>query len=116
MLAIVLLGLFAFTVTFWLIMPPSRELMLKLGTLIDMTRRADSALFAAIVEPTNPFVGRAFKHNRIKGVLRVDLSQFGEIPQRLQREARRLDQKAHRGMLPALVYLAGLGVWYAIGS
>jgi hypothetical protein len=116
MVVIVLLGLLAFYATSALMMPPSRDLMLKLGTLVDMTRRANPELFGRVIEPTNPFVGKSFRHNRIKGVLRADLSQFGEISQRLQFEARRLDRKVHLGLLPALAYLLGLGLWYALRS
>jgi hypothetical protein len=113
---ILLLGLLAFGIAGAMTLPPSRELTLKLGTLVDMTRRANPQLFRSLIEPTNPFVGRAFKHNRIKGMLRADLSQFGEIPQRLQREARKLDKRAHIGALPAIAYLIGLGLWFALRS
>jgi hypothetical protein len=88
--------------------------MLKLGTLVDWTRRTNPELFREKIEPINPFVGKSFKHNRIGKVLKVDLSEFGEISQRLQREAKALDRRAHVAMVPALVYLVGLGVWFAV--
>jgi hypothetical protein len=111
---ILLLGLLAFGLAGAMTLPPSRELTIKLGTLVDMTRRADPELFRATIEPTNPFVGRSFKHSRIKGMLHADLSRFGDISQRLQREARRLDKRAHLGALPVVAYLVGLGLWFAL--
>ena len=116
MSVIISLGVVVVMVTSALTMPPSRELMLKLGTLVDMARRANPELFRAQIEPINPFVGRAFKHHRVTGLLRADFSQFGEISQRLQREARRLDRKVHRGLIPGLVYLVAVGVWYVLRS
>jgi hypothetical protein len=107
-------GVLAFCLSGALGMPVSRDLMLKLGTLVDMTRRANPELFQQRIEPISPFVGKKFRHNRIGPMLKADLAQFGEIPQRLQREAKALDRRAHVAMLPALVYLAGLGVWFAI--
>lgn len=109
-----LFGVIAFGWSGALGMPVSRDLMLKLGTLVDMTRRANPELFEQRIAPINPFVGKKFKHNRISPMLKADLAQFGEIPQRLQREAKALDRKAHVAMLPALAYLVGLGVWFAI--
>lgn len=106
------LGVIAFALGGALSLPPSRELVIKLGTLVDMARRADGQRFAAQLEPVNPFVGTAFKHDRIKGILRADLSGFGEVCERLQREARQLDRRAHLGAIPVLAYLLGLGVWY----
>jgi hypothetical protein len=114
MSVIILVGILAFWLSAALIMPPSRDLMLKLGTLVDMARRADPELFRTNIAPLSPFVGRAFKHSRIKGMLKADLSKFGEICLRLQREARRLDARAHKGMLPGIAYLVGLGLWFAL--
>lgn len=109
-----LFGVVAFTISGMLGMPVSRELMLKLGTLVDWTRRTNPELFREKLEPISPFIGNQFKHSRISKMLKADLSQFGEICQRLQREAKALDRKAHVAMLPALVYLLGLGVWFAV--
>jgi hypothetical protein len=95
-------------------MPVSRELMLKLGTLVDWARRTNPELFRSQIEPISPFVGKQFKHSRLSKLLKADLSQFGEICQRLQREAKTLDKRAHVAMLPALAYLLGLGVWFAV--
>jgi hypothetical protein len=116
MVLIVGLGILALMISSSIGMPASRELMIKLGTLIDMTRRANPELFATRVEPVNPFVGKKFLHKRIKGMLRVDLREFGELCQRLQRDARKLDGRAHVGLVPLAVYLAGLGLWYALKS
>jgi hypothetical protein len=113
---IVAFGVMAFALGGALSLPPSRELVLKLGTLVDMARRANPALFATQLEAANPFVGTAFKHNRIKGILRADMSGFGEVCERLQREARRLDRRAHLGAVPVLAYLIGLAVWYGLRS
>jgi hypothetical protein len=64
--------------------------------------------------PISPFVGKQFKHSRLKGILRADLSAFGQICVRLQLEARRLDVKAHVGLIPIAVYFTGLGLWFAL--
>jgi hypothetical protein len=111
---IVAVGVIAFALGGALSLPPSRELVLKLGTLVDMARRANPERFAAQLEPVNPFVGMAFKHNRIKGILRADMAGFGEVCERLQREARALDRRAHYGAIPVLAYLVGLAVWYGL--
>lgn len=110
----VALFLLALVIGGLLTLPPSRELVLKLGTLVDMARRADPERFRTQLEAISPFVGSEFKHSRIKPILRADLSAFGPICQRLQIEARALDRRAHYGAIPVLVYLAGLGVWYAV--
>jgi hypothetical protein len=110
----VVLGVLAFAAGGALSLPPSRDLVIKLGTLIDWARRTDAERFRTQLEPVNPFVGNAFKHNRIKHILRADLSAFGEICQRLQREARALDRRAHYGAIPVVAYLIGLGIWYAV--
>jgi len=113
---IVAVGVIAFALGGVLSLPPSRELVLKLGTLVDMARRANPERFAAQLEALNPFVGASFKHNRIKGILRADLSGFGEVCERLQREARSLDRRAHLGAIPVLAYLVGLALWYGLRS
>jgi hypothetical protein len=59
-------------------------------------------------------VGKKFKHHRVGKMIKVDLSPFGEIPLRLQRELKALDRRAHVAMLPAVAYLVGLGVWFAV--
>ena len=89
--------------------------MIKLGTLLDWARRENPAAYAARLAPLTPFVGKGgktFKHSRLKGILRADLAEFGEVCQRLQREARKLDVKAHYGLIPIGVYLTGLAVWF----
>lgn len=111
---VTLFGVFAFGLSGALGMPVSRELMLKLGTLVDMARRSNPELFRTQIEPINPFVGNKFKHHRLGKMLKTDLSRFGVICQRLQREAKALDRRAHVAMLPVVAYLLGLGVWFAI--
>lgn len=107
------LGAVALVLAWMLGAPPSRELMIKLGTLLEWAQRTNPELYAARIAPISPFVGKAFKHSKLKGILRADLSEFGEICQRLQREAKKLDVKAHFGLIPIAVYLIGLGAWYA---
>jgi hypothetical protein len=112
---LVVLGLVAFSATWALTLPASRSLVIKLGTLVDMARRANPELFRTQLEQANPFVGAKFRHGRVTAMLRADMSQFGEICQRLQREAKQLDRRAHLGMLPAGAYLVGLGLWFVLG-
>lgn len=105
------LGVVAFVLAGALGIPPSRDLVVKLGTLVDMARRADPERFRAQLEPLNPFVNGKFVHKKITGMLRADLSAFGELCQRLQRDARALDRRAHLGLLPIALYLVGIGAW-----
>src|SRR5262249_52041861 len=114
MLIPIALGLFACWLSFMLIMPVSRELLIKLGTLVDMCRRANPERFVTALAPHNPFVGGKFIHRRITRVLKADLADFGELCQRLQREARKLDRRAHIGLWPIAVYALGLGTWLAL--
>lgn len=92
-------------------LPPSRELMIKLATLLEWAQRQDPQRYAAELKPISPFVGKTFKHSRLKGILRADLSAYGETCQRLQREARRLDFKAHFGLIPLAMYAVGWLLW-----
>ena len=108
------LGLVASWIAMALTMPASRELMIKLGTLVSWTQRTNPELYRQKIEPINPFVGKTFKHNRITGMLRADLTPFGAICQQLQTEARKLDRRAHIGMLPIVVYLVGAGLWWLL--
>ena len=108
----IVLGVIAAAWSTMLGAPPSRELMIKLGTLLDWARRENPAFYAARLAPLSPFVGKTFKHNRLKGILRADLSELSEVCQRLQREARKLDVRAHYGLIPIGVYLTGLAVWF----
>jgi len=109
---LVVLGVIAAGWSTMLGAPPSRELMIKLGTLLDWARRQNPSLYASRLAPLSPFVGKTFKHNKLKGILRADLSEFGEVCQRLQRDARKLDVRAHYGLIPIGVYLTGLAVWF----
>jgi hypothetical protein len=114
MLVLGMLGVVAGALSFAMIVPPSRELVIKLGTLMDMAERADGERFRASVAPITPFVDGRFEHKRLTRVLKADLSAFGELCQRLQREARTLDRRAHVGMLPFGVYLLGAALWLAL--
>ena len=107
------LGVLAWLVSSALWVPPSRELVIKLGTLLDMARRANPELYASRLAPITPFVSpTVFKMGKIAKVLRADMSEFGEICQRLQRESKKLDRRAHVAMLPMLLYFIGVGVWW----
>jgi hypothetical protein len=111
-LPLFLVGLVVGTLTTFWILPVSREIVLKLGALIDMAKRSNPELFAQRLEPVNPFVGQKFKHPRMGRVLKADLSEFGELCVRLQREVKKLDLKVHLRMLPAGLYGLGTGIWY----
>lgn len=109
---LIVVGGAAFTATYLLGAPVSRDLTVKLGTLNDWTRRTNPELWRERIEPITPFVGKQFKHSRITKLLKADLSQFGETCQRIQRECKALDRRAHFAMIPSVVYLLGVGIWY----
>ena len=110
---IVALGVLSWMVASALWIPPSRELVIKLGTLLDWARRQNPELYAQRLAPITPFVSTTeFKMKKINGVLRADMSEFGEICQRLQREAKKLDRKAHLALWPMALYAVGLAVWW----
>ena len=106
------LGVVASYMTFKQAVPPSRDLVIKLGTLMDMAQRANPERYRSELAPISPFVGQKFLHNRIKGILRADLAAYGALVQRLQVDARRLDVKAHLGMIPVGTYVLLVGLWY----
>jgi hypothetical protein len=86
--------------------------VIKLGTLIDMAERANAALFSEKLAPISPFIGGRFEHRRVTGVLKTDFAPYGEICQRLHREASKLDRRAHIGMAPFGLYLLGAALWW----
>ena len=107
------LGLLSWMAASALWIPPSRELVIKLGTLLDWARRQNPDLYAQRLAPITPFVSpTVFKMNKVAPVLRADLADFGEICQRLQREAKKLDRKAHIALWPMVLYAVGLSVWW----
>ena len=109
------LGVLAWLVSSALWVPPSRELVIKLGTLMDMARRANPELYAARLAPITPFVSpTVFKLQRVTKVLRADVSEFGVICQRLHAEAKRLDRRAHIALVPMILYALGLGAWWLL--
>jgi hypothetical protein len=112
MLAIGIVGFIACAVSWGVIMPASKLLILKLGTLSDMTRRAQPELYRQQLQAIDPHHGPKFVHKRITRMLKADLSAFGNISQRLQQEARALDRKVHLGLIPAGLYFTGLTIWY----
>lgn len=93
---------------------PARELAIKLGTLMDWARRNNPPeLYASTLAPITPFIdAKKFSFANVTKVLRADLSQFDEISQRLQREAKKLDRKAHYSIIPVAIYAVGFGVWW----
>src|SRR5689334_14963586 len=109
------IGAVTWVVAWFMWVPPARELIIKLGTLLDMARRANPQLYAERLAPLSPFVSpKVFKMNKVAPVLRADLSEFGAIPQKLQREAKQLDRKAHYALIPGAVYVVGVGVWWLV--
>lgn len=113
-LVLLLLGMVACSIAGAIVMPASRDLTIKLGTLVSWTQRQNPTAFQAKIAPTNPFVGSTFVHKRITGVLRADMTEFGAACQQLQREAKQLDRRAHIGMLPIAAYLAGVAIWWLL--
>jgi hypothetical protein len=108
-----LLGVLAMAIATWLWGGPAHELTIKLGTLMDWARRSNPELYASTLAPITPFVdAKKFAFANITKVLRADLSQFDEISQRLQREARRLDRRAHNSLIPIALYALGFGTWW----
>jgi hypothetical protein len=105
------LGFLALLLSWGVIMPASRTLILKLGTLSDMARRARPELYRERLQEIDPHDGPKFRHNRVTRMLRADMSDFGEICQRLQQEARKLDRRVHLGLLPIAIYAIGLAAW-----
>jgi len=114
MALVLVLGVIASAVSWAIILPPARELRIKLGTLVDMAERGNPDLFRDKLAPISPFAGGRFDHKRVTGILRTDFSPYGEICQRLQRESRALDRRAHVGMIPFGVYLLGVGAWWLL--
>jgi hypothetical protein len=112
---VVVIGLVAMGLSTALWAEPARELVIKLGTLMDWARRTNPELFAARLAPITPFVdAKKFSLARVTPVLRADLSEFGEICLRLQRECKRLDRRGHIALWPILVYMLGLGAWWLL--
>jgi hypothetical protein len=107
------LGLIAMGVSTALWAEPARELVIKLGTLMDWARRTNPELFASRLAPITPFIdAKKFALARVTSVLRADMSEFGVICQRLQRECKQLDRRGHIALWPMLVYMLGLGAWW----
>ena len=112
MIWIVLAGVVAGGWSFMLWAPLAREITIKLATLLEWAKRENATVYAAKLEPISPFRGKRFNANKVNGILKADFSEFGDVCQRLQREAKKLDVKAHYAMIPFGSYLVGLAVWY----
>jgi len=107
------LGLVAIVASMALWIGPARELVIKLGTLKDWARRENEELYARTLLPISASGGAKLSGGkRITLALRADLSGFGEIVQGLQRDARKLDRKAHIAMAPLALYVIVLAGWW----
>lgn len=94
---------------------PARELVIKLGTMRDWARRENPELYARTLHPLSSAGGSTHSAGkRLTLLLRADLSGFGEIVQRLQREARKLDRKAHIAMWPLALYAVVFVGWWLL--
>src|SRR5882672_3369036 len=104
MALVIVLGLVAGALSWGIIMPTSRVLILKLGTLSDMAKRAQPELYRERIADIDPHNGPKFVHKRVTRILRADFSAFGDMCVRLHADARRLDRRVHIGMLPFGLY------------
>ena len=109
----VVLGILAVAAALKLWSEPARELIIKLGTMKDWARRENPELYARTLLPLSSSSGTKLSSGkRLTLTLRADLSGFGEIVQRLQREAKVLDRKAHIAMWPLGLYAVLLAGWW----
>jgi hypothetical protein len=107
------LGILAVAAALKLWSEPARELIIKLGTMKDWARRENPELYARTLLPLSSSSGTKLSSGkRLTLTLRADLSGFGEIVQRLQREAKVLDRKAHIAMWPLASYAVVLAGWW----
>lgn len=94
---------------------PARELIIKLGTMRDWAQRENPELYARTLLPLSTAGGsKRSAGKRLTLTLRADLSGFGEIVQRLQREAKVLDRKAHIAMWPLGAYAIAFAGWWLL--
>jgi hypothetical protein len=108
----IVLGIVAVAVAMKLWIEPARELIIKLGTMKDWARRENPELYARTLQPLSSSSGTKLSAGkRLTMTLRADLSGFGEIVQRLQREAKVLDRKAHIAMWPIGLYAVVFASW-----
>jgi hypothetical protein len=109
------LGVVAVAAFFKLWVEPARELIIKLGTMRDWARRENPELYARTLLPLTSEGGSKLPSGkRLTLTLRADLSGFGEIVQRLQREAKKLDRKAHVALWPIGLYVIAFACWLAL--
>jgi hypothetical protein len=107
------LGVIAAAAALVMWMGPARELIIKLGTMKDWARRENPDLYAAVLQPISSSGGAKIPAGkRVTLALRADLSGFGEIVQRMQREAKVLDRKAHIAMWPLGAYAIVCALWW----
>lgn len=110
---VIVLGIVAVALAMKLWSEPARELIIKLGTLKDWARRENPELYAQVLQPLSSSSGtKVPAGKRLTLTLRADLSGFGEIVQRLQREAKVLDRKAHIAMWPLGAYAVVVAGWW----
>lgn len=112
---VMVLGLAAFGCSAWVIMPASSSLIATLRTLHEAARRASPELFRSAIEPLSPIQGGRFIHRQISAMLKADFAPFGADCQALQLEARRLDRRAHYGLIPLALFALGALLWYGVG-
>jgi hypothetical protein len=107
------LGAVAATAAMAMWIGPARELIIKLGTLKDWARRENPELYARTLQPLSSSGGAKISAGKkVTLTLRADLSGFGEHVQRMQREAKQLDRKAHIAMWPLGLYVVGVAGWW----
>lgn len=107
------LGLVAAVAAMAMWIGPARELIIKLGTMKDWARRENAELYARTLAPISSSSGAKISGGkRVTLALRADLSGFSPIVQGMQRDAKKLDRKAHIAMWPLGLYLVAVAVWW----
>lgn len=107
------LGAVAMAAAMMMWIGPARELVIKLGTMKDWARRENPELYARTLLPFSSAGGAKLSAGkRLTLTLRADVSGFGEIIQRMQREAKLLDRKAHIAMWPIGLYAVVFAGWW----
>ena len=112
----VALGFVAMMAALMMWIGPARELLIKLGTMKDWARRENAELYARTLGPISSSGNAKLSGGkRITLALRVDLSEFSPIVQGMQRDAKKLDRKAHLAMWPIGLWLVVFAGWWSLG-
>jgi len=114
-MVMVVSGLVALGAGMSVMWPASSALIMTLRKLHEAARRANPELFRSAVEPHSPIQGGRFIHRQIGFMLKADLAAFGADCQAMQAEARRLDRRAHYGLIPIGLFALGCLLWYGAG-